>query len=1330
MHCMSKLATLLFSLLLCCHSLISSDRFYFTHYKSENSGLSFDSVNDIIEDENGFIWIATSSGLNRFDGVRFRSWDKDDMGLDSDMVISVTEDHSGNIWIGSEIGVAFYDVSMDRCRPFLKQSDKGTTIDNKVNKMRTAGDGKIWMSVNGQGMFLYDPLTDELKNLFYEHDRSQLPVNVRDFVIGPDNEVYISLYNYNLYRIDCDMEGISPVIEGDYADFFKGDDIKTMAFKPSDPNILYLASVKKGLCELSISTGAVRILIPAVGYSPEDMKVTRDMDIWLTTTNGIFIYSILSGTYEYINCELHDPFSISDIHVLSVLIDRRGGIWLGTNANGIDYSGPFHRTFDKYYSYGDSSLVSSYVRSFAEDESRRVWIATEGSGLLCYDRDHRTLSRYDDDRLPDNMFVVQWYGGYLWIGTLKGLYRLDVHSGRLDLYDSFEIVKDIAENKVYALYVTVDGQFLVGTTVGLLIYDDESDKFVPLQGLEWLFVTYIDQDSNGNVWMSTYSDGLICYDMRTRKIKARYNQNSTGELALPSNKFLSIHVDRDDVVWATTYSDGFCRLDYKKDGLMVFDQKSCLSLPSDIYYNVIEDDNGMMWFASGHGLLCMNRNTFYIRKFTVSDGLLTDSFKNCSLMTDDGDLYLGSKGGFIRFNPNEVLANASTSNMIVSEFLLDNEIVVPGEEKSPLEENIMNLRNIHLSPRQNSFGFGFSILGTSALGTGTILCKLEGYDDEWREVESDNTVSYYNIPAGTYTLKTMLLGGSGVSDEYKECLTVTVEQRFYKSAAAIILYIVVALALFVVIFLFSYRKVMKKEMIAREKYRRDKEEELFQDKMNFFSNIMHELKTPLTLIRTPLRNIMASGRIDVSLEDDIAVISNSADYMDQLVKELLDFVRIEKHGYVLDIMPLDIVEKISFFCFNFSETARNRNLKLGFHHDNEHVIVNLDEGALNKILNNIIHNAVKYAETYIDINLREEGDRIVVSFTNDGPIIPQTQRKAIFKPFVRYSNDKQPYSQSFGIGLALSRTLAELHKGTLELADDEDKTIFVLTFPIEVGQTVIERSCQEDNDGPDDGRPVILLVEDNGELSSYLQRKLSSDYHVIAVSSAERALVKLRQANVDIILSDIALSKMSGIELCAKVTEDYELSHIPVIIISGIASVETKIRCMESGASLYLEKPFSLDYLKACVRGQLEKGAAIKKVVSIVHKEVDSQDYNLLDADNDFLDRLNDVVMKNLGNPSFSNRQLEQELFISRSTLIRKVKTLLDTTPNDYIRSKRMVVAARLLEEGNVRVNEVCFKVGFNSSSYFAKCFRDFYGMLPAEYKKKFSKNTTKIPTI
>ncbi|MGM9786363.1 MAG: two-component regulator propeller domain-containing protein [Candidatus Cryptobacteroides sp.] len=1250
------------------------------------------------------------------------------MGLDSDMVISLTEDHAGNIWIGSEAGAAFYDVRMDSCIPFRTISDKGTTIVKKVNKLRTSGDGKVWMSVNGQGMFMYDPVTNELKNLFYENGHPTLPVNVRDFIIGPDEEVFISLYNYNLCRVDEEKEEISPVIKGAYADFFKGDDIKTMAFKPSDPNILYLASVKRGLCELNISTGFVRVLIPAVGYSPEDMKVTRDMDIWLTTTNGIYIYSVQTGTYKYINYELHDPFSISDIHILSVLIDRKGGIWIGTNANGLDYSGPFHGAFDKYYSYDQTSLASSYVRSFAEDESRRIWIATEGSGLLTYDRDKRTLSRYDDPRLPDNMFVVQWFDGYLWIGTLKGLYRLDVSSGRLDLYDSFEIVKDMAENKVYALYVTVDGQLLVGTTVGLLIYDDVSDSFHPLPELEWLFATYIDQDSNGNVWMSTYSNGLICYDMRTRKIKRRYNQNSDDGLALPSNKFLSIHLDRDDIVWATTYSDGFCRIDYRKDSLMVFDQKTCLNLPSDIYYNVIEDDNGMMWFASGHGLLCMNRSTFYIRKFTVSDGLLADSFKNCSLMTDEGDIYLGSKGGFIRFNPNEVLVNVPSSNLVVSEFLLDNEIVIPGEG-SPLSENIMNLKAVHLSPRQNSFGFGFSVLGSSALGTGTVLCKLEGYDNGWREVESNNTVSYYNVPAGTYTLKTMLLGGSGMSDEYKECLTVTVGQKFYKSAVAIILYVVLLITLFVLTFMLFYRKALKKERLAREEYRREKEEELFQDKMNFFSNIMHELKTPLTLIRTPLRNIMASGKIDESLEDDIAVINNSAEYMDQLVKELLDFVRIEKHGYVLDIKSLDIVEKIEFFCFNFSETARNRNLKLTFRHDREHVMVNLDEGAINKIINNIIHNAVKYAETYIDINLREEEDIIVVSFTNDGPVIPREKREDIFKPFVQYSNDRQPYSQSFGIGLALSKTLTELHNGTLELADDEEKTVFVLIFPRESEQSGVESSCHEAEVYRDDGKPVVLLVEDNDDLSSYLQRKLGNDYYIISVSSAERALARLRQTNVDIILSDIALGRMSGIELCAKVTEDYELSHIPVIIISGIASVETKIKCMESGASLYLEKPFSLDYLKACMNGLLEKGAAIKKVVSIVHKEVDTEEYNIPDADNYFLERLNEVVTRNLGNPSFSNSQIEQELFISRSTLIRKVKTLLDTTPNDYIRSKRMAVAAKLLEEGNVRVNEVCFKVGFNSSSYFAKCFREFYGMLPAEYKKKFSKNNTKIST-
>ena len=491
--------------------------------------------------------------------------------------------------------------------------------------------------------------------------------------------------------------------------------------------------------------------------------------------------------------------------------------------------------------------------------------------------------------------------------------------------------------------------------------------------------------------------------------------------------------------------------------------------------------------------------------------------------------------------------------------------------------------------------------------------------------------------------------------------------------------------------------------------------------MTFFSNIIHEIKTPLTLIRTPLQKILSSGSCTADLREEMEVISNSTDYMNDLVKELLEFVRLEEHGYVLDLKSIDVVERLGFLTFNFYETAKDRNIKLQFSHAPETLVCAIDTNAFRKIINNLLDNGVKYAESYIKVDLYCDGDDFVVSFKNDGAAIPISRRESIFKPFVQFSEDVSPYSQSFGIGLAYARNLAELHGGTLTLGECDKYTEFVLRLPVKdipSGETV-EENLEEIVKRSD--LPLALVVEDNAGLLTYLKKNLKQEYNVMGVQSAEKALTLLMTYKADIIITDIALQGMSGIELCQKVNSSNDLAHIPVIVVSAISSVETKMKCMESGATNYIEKPYSMDYLKACIKSALDKKATMRAtyggtMVSDVLPDT------LINRDEDFVFRLEKIVSENLSNPSFSSTQLGEQLYMGHSTLNRKMKALYDTTPNDYIRTKRLAKAAEMLECGNYRVNEVCYAVGFNSPSYFAKCFKKAYGVLPVEWSKKQEK--------
>ena len=1109
---------------------------------------------------------------------------------------------------------------------------------------------------------------------------------------------------------------------GDRGQLFRNDNIIEIIESPY--NTLYVASVDKGVCEIAPRSNRIRALIPNAEnrYVPESLFSGRDGELWAATTKGTYVYNPGSGETIHLEADRQDKFSLSDSHALSVLVDDSDGIWIGTNAGGVNYSGAFHQNFDKYHLVGDEPLANCLVRGFADDGEGRLWITTEKSGLMTYSLKTGELRKYRNEQLPEALFGIGHDDGKLWLGSFQGLYRLDLKTGAVKVYSRRDESSSLHDNKIYTIYKTSEGDLLVGTTLGMLRYDRACDSFSPIAVFEGMFVTDIAEDTSGDLWVATYANGLIRYDPAAGTIVRSYAYEAGDPRSLPSNKVLSVFRDSTGRIWATTFSAGFCLYDSRNDDFVVYDQAllGAGNLPSDINYRIVEDDSGNLWISTNKGLICFTPATLETKAYTTTDGLLNDEFNyNAGFKTSDGTLYFGSSDGFVRFNPRTFHTDTRVPEIVITDLRIGERIVKAGEEGSPLACSIDRTQHIALNARQNSFGFGFALLGFASPASNAILCRLEGYDTDWRRVPENNTVFYSNIPAGSYRLQVKGVNSNGIWNDRHPAVEITVAQRFYKSAPAILLYIVLLVVASILVSHCFYRKAVKRERQQQDEYKRAREIELFNEKMAFFSNIVHEIKTPLTLIRTPLQNILASGECSGEVREDLTVINNNTEYLSQLVKELLDFVKIECHGYMLNCGNLDLIEKIGFLCFNFAETAKSSNLRLTFRHEDEQLFILADEPGLNKILNNLLHNALKYAESYIEVEARSEGGNAVVSVRNDGPIIPKEQRSRIFEPFVQYGSD----AKGVGIGLSLARTLAELHGGRLVLDDGTECTDFILTLPLRRAEAEPaggeETASAPEGEAEKPGLPTLLIVEDNADLSAYLKRKLQGEYRILTAATAERALELLRQQEADLILSDIALNGMSGLELCKRVCGDFETSHIPVILLSALSSTRSKVVGMECGASLYIEKPFSMEYLQACIRNILDKRSAMKNAFRNKVMPLAAHLYNLPHSDEEFLTRLDAIILANISDPSFSNEQLAEAFYLSKSTLNRKIKGLLDTTPNDYIRTKRLTVAAQMLTENRCRINEVCYSVGFNTPSYFAKCFKKFYGILPAEYMKE-----------
>ena len=1268
------------------------------------------------------MWFGTYMGLNRYDGKRFTVYDRDDLCGISDFIHSIAEDGDGNLWIGTDNGLLVYDYEADIFRVFDDVSDKGTVIRNKVTHIQKDARGILWIAVNGQGLFSYDAETGTLENFFFEEGKQTLLSNIR--TLEPDHHggLWIALYYAGLYHTDSSMNSLVPV-ENYNGIRLESDNIEGIVVSPTENDVVYFSSVKNGLCQLFVRTGQIKRLISVSDESlPNGLVCHRDRTLWMSTTNGLYKYDILSGTSLRITSDTEDRFSISHNYVFAVYLDKDDGLWVSTKYNGINYCSTSQKWFEKHYMIDGRPLEEYVISGLVCDKKGNILISTERGGCLKYDQRTGRLSEFGPSGIKGIDLISPCVdGNYFWLGSMRGLYRYDMKSGSLRLYDALSQKADLPDDRVGVVYLADNGTLYIGTTLGLSYYNRLNDSFESIADFDGINITGVSEDSFGKIWISSYADGIYYYDPDSGRVLNHFSTSQTGSSHIPTDKISSVFVDSKDRVWAIGLTYGFSVYESGLGRFRSYDSKTCSGMCTDVYFNALEDNNGNIWISSDKGLLEVDPQTMDMSSYTVRDGLLDDVLKRGVLKMQNGDLYFASQSGFIRFNPSD-FRHDTNYKIIISGFTIADKPVKPSDADSPLTKNVDLMNKILLEPGQNSFGFTFSLMnGTDSKVR--IQCMLEGYEKTWSDISSEQEAYFYNVPAGKYKLKVRYSSDgkdwyAGHSDVH-----IDVAEKFWKSNAAIVLYLLVICAIVGLITVEVHLKSKKKLQQQEEKNRIEREKAFLKEKMEFFSEVIHEIKTPLTLMITPLRTIMESDEtINEALKQNLHIINNSTEYMGSLVKELLDFMSVEEHGYVLDVRNMDVVANLKATCSNFSEVIRERRLQMDIESLADSITVAADRKALVKIFNNLMHNAVKYADSWIRIKVVEGSDSVIFRFANDGPQIPADRRADIFKPFVKFTAGNQYAAQSFGIGLSMARKLVEIHGGTLELTDNNEYTEFVVMIPLVVDE--VEPEVSLDNVVSDSRLPSLLLVEDSVELSQYLSRELAAQYNVLHAFSAESGLKLLQSRSVDVILTDIGLPGISGVEFCAELHSSRTLSHIPVIVLSAMSSADIKTRCVENGAAMYIEKPFSMNYLKACIDSVVKTGKKSDDVILDSAAALQTlRRMNIMDKDAEFVEKLDEVILKNLNDDTFGSKQMEEALFMSRSTLARKIREIYDMTPNDYLKHKRLSVATQMLMQKNVMISEVARAVGFRSASYFTKCFKAVYGVLPADYINEKNKN-------
>lgn len=870
----------------------------------------------------------------------------------------------------------------------------------------------------------------------------------------------------------------------------------------------------------------------------------------------------------------------------------------------------------------------------------------------------------------------------------------------------------------YAIFRDREKRIWVTSMAGINLYNREEDNFIRVKDLESLTID-IDQDADGNIWFSTQGKGLFKYNPDKKTWKNYVYSNTPG--ALVNDQVNCVLIDGNGNMWVGTMN-GLCKYDAGEDRFEAIP----LDIPSRNICGIVEDQH-VLWLTTTKGLVRYAPGES-CQVFTRSDGLQSEQFlPNAALKASDGKIYVGSVNGFNAFYPYQIKMNKVLPPVVITGLEIFNKEIRIGDKKLPKALNWM--AELDLSYKDHVFSLLYASLSYCTPEKNQYAYKLEGFDKDWNYVGSQNKATYTNLPAGTYVFKVKATNNDGIWSNQEASLKITIHPPFYWSTASKILYFIwvcIALTFFI---RFLLKRTEKKHTAEINQLNVSKEKEVHEAKIKFFTMIAHEIRTPVSLIIGPLEKIMKSSiPMPAVLRDDLNIIDRNSQRLLFLVNQLLDFRKVEQEGITMRYASQNIRQLLQAVCERFKPFITQHGAHLEVEYPDADFTAMVDSEAITKMISNLLTNASKYTKDKVVLSciVQPEQHTFVVKVTDNGIGISKEDRKRIFKPFFQAMDNKP----GTGIGLSIVKSIVESHNGCIEVESEINKgSSFIVTLPIEqVGAEVQEGEAGVLNPViPEDilsetlpvmsskNKPLMLIVDDNEEMLNFLSSSFSAQYSILTAEDGMEALEKLKEHEVTLIVSDWMMPRMDGVEFCKALRADQSISHIPFILLTAKTDTNSKIEGMDCGADAYIEKPFSVQYLEACIKNLLDlRNLLRQKFSKMPLVPLNSIANNSMD--NKFLTRINEIIEQNFSNSELSVDFLAEELCISRSGLFAKIKTLANVTPNELIQIVRLKKAAALLSENKYRINEICYMVGFNNPSYFAKCFQKQFGIKPGEF--------------
>lgn len=1319
--------------LLCLLPLTAKDGF---RYRSltMNDGLAANAVRNIVQDSYGFIWFGTDNGLCRYDGTQIQSYRINELGINQ--YVSTLMAAEGGLYVGTDKGV--FRLSLEK-HIFEKLP---MNIHSTVTSIDSDKDGNLWVSTIGDGIWQYVPRTKKTKH----YGIKEVGGAVAQVLVDSENKIW-TVTNWGetvmqrLNRLHDRFEPVSLTIGGEKLQANYG----ALRMLQTKDGRIWLGTWEKGLLLVHGDGQLEQMLSPTlskVGSHIHTLYQRSDDCICIGCDDGLISFNPKTRAWE----RLLEQGSLADRFVYAVTSDSEGGLWIGTFYGGVTYISPVSKRFDAFSI--ETGLRGNVISHFCEDKYERIWIASDDGGLMCYSpRENRFIDYPHQDVLGrQNAHALSFSGDELWIGTYtNGVQVLNIETGALRQYTPSTDPHSLDNPSCYALYTDERGWIWVGTMDGLNLYNREANHFERI-GKTNAMIIDIDEDRKGNIWITTQGGGLWRCGIKDKKLK-QYLHDDNNRYSLPDNQVNCTLVDESGWLWIGTLN-GLCCYDAERDR---FDY-ICLDVPNRNIMSIIEN-NGVLWLSTDHGIVSYepgakgNSQTQHpqTQRFTLHDGLVSEQFQpNSGLKTKDGRIYFGSTTGFNAFYPYQIKANSVIPPVyITSMSILNHEEYTA--EGLPVDLSLTKELTLGYSDAK-MITFSFASLSYCSPEKNQYAYMLEGFDRDWNYVGNQNRATYTNIPAGTYLFRVKATNNDGVWSENEATLRIVVHPPFWWSWYAKIIYLLLSVIAVWYYVRFRLKRAEHRHQLEIQKLNEKKDKEVREARLNFFTMIAHEIRTPVSLIIGPLEKMMKSSSLSIltkeesGVMDDLKVIDRNARRLLELVNQLLDFRKVEQQSMVMRFAPQNVHELMENISVRFAPTFEQGGKRFMVDYPDEHFTAMIDREAITKVISNLLTNANKYTKDEVRLSCITEPDgehfRIIVA--DNGIGIREEDCVRLFEPFFQAQGNKP----GTGIGLNIVKNIVDLHHGTISVESEVGRgSKFIIVLPVgqDVVTTITDKGTtivQPHETGDSDSRQSIfqssgvqskpsltydgqtmLLVDDSEDMVSFLKENFRGKYNVVTAGDGFEALDLLQKYEVNIIISDWMMPRMDGSELCRRVRLNPQTSHIPFIMLTAKTDDDSKVESMDMGADTYIEKPFSLQYLEACIRNILQMRRRLMEKFSTQPLEPVTEIASN-PTDNEFLLRMNKIIEENFSNSDLNVNFLADKLNISRSGLFAKIKTLADVTPNEMIQIIRLKRAAQLLHSGQHTISEVGYMVGFSNPSYFSKCFLKQFGIRPADYVK------------